>query len=498
MHARAQPETEALVSGVDRLSYLELDSRVDQLCAGLTGLGLARGDRVAALLGNRQEFIILYLACARLGLVFVPINPRLSEREVGFIVEDCDASVFVADSDRASAATATKDSPPHVVTLADDSTDALTFQDLLITPPGSPTNPRDGRSSQRAPVTVIYTSGTTGRPKGVMLTHGGQASYVRSAVAVGLFQPGDRVLIQVPLATAAGTAIQVPPAIHVGATLVLLDAFKAAKSLAMIEAERISCFVAPPTMFILQLDLPEFDQFDLSSIRQMITGAAPVSTELAARIVDAFPGALSNSYGATETGGLVTYVPADAPRDKVIGTCGISLPGCEVRIVNEAREPLGSGVLGEIAVRAGSVMRGYLDASEASKPVLDADGYWYSGDIGKRDSEGYVSVVGRKKEMYIRGGFNISPAEVEGVLQAHPGVAMCAVAPYPDPVLGERGRAFVVPKGEEKPDRGELKVFCEARLADYKVPDEIVFVETLPTTGPGKIDRRALRELAAA
>ena len=344
------------------------------------------------------------------------------------------------------------------------------------------------------PALIIYTSGTTGRPKGATLTQAGLTRYAARAVQADLFAADERVLIHVPLSTAAGSVIQVAPTIDLGATLILLDVFQGDASLALVEAERVTCYVAPPTMLTLQLEAQNFESVDLSSLRHVITGAAPVPAALAGRVVDSMGVRLTNSYGTTETGGLVTYVPAHAPARAATETCGVGIPGYELRTVDAERRAVATSDVGELAIRGPSIMAGYHDAPEQTAAALDDEGWWYSGDLATLDADGYLRIVGRQKDMYIRGGYNVYPAEVEAVLETHPAVVSAAVVGYADAVLGERGRAFLVTRAGTL-DRDDVTNHCRSQLADYKLPDDLRFVDELPLIGPGKVDRAALAAL---
>lgn len=499
--ARSAGEREAIVSTGRRTSYAELEHKVDALATGLLEAGLCRGERVAILLSNREEFLLSYLACSRLGIVSVPINTRLAQPEIETILERSGASALFLEEEFDG-----RDRRPGLETLRvrlrgprllasiEGETAPARFADLLARHDPASVEAAEAEVDPDETALIIFTSGTLGRPKGVMVTHTGLCSYAAAAAAVPLFEPDDRVLIQVPLAVAAGSMIQVAPALAVGATLILLDVFKASESLELIESERVTCFVGPPAILNLQLRAQNFDSIDLSSLRHVITGAAPVPEELAAEVIDRMDVRLTNSYGATETGGLVTYLPANASRMDATKTSGVPIPGYELRIVDDSHRSLGPDEVGELAVRGPSIFVGYLDDDAETRQALKG-GWWHTGDLAKLDQRGYLRLVGRKKEMYIRGGYNVYPAEVEAVLQRHPDVLVAAVSGFSDPVLGEKGRAFIVCRTGHKLTADAVKSHCARSVADYKVPDDVVFLDEIPLLGPGKIDRRALRDL---
>ncbi len=505
-HAATRGDAEAVVSRRGRYSYAELNRQVDSLASGLVELGVGSGDRLATWLSNREELLFVYLACARIGAVFVPINTRHTSAEVIYVLQDCGAAVLVLEEEFDGASrreaiprlSSNLREPARIISIEGTHPRALAFADVLRKRAGPGLSAREAAVGRHEVALIIYTSGTTGRPKGAMLTHVALRAYAESAARVGFFGASDRVLLQVPFATTAGAVIQAAPVIRAGGALVLLDVFKAEASLELIKAERITCYVAPPTMLVLQLDALNETKHDVSSLRHLITGAAPVPPELVERVLETMSPKLTNSYGATESGGLVTYMPETATREQVVATCGVAMPGCEVRIVDANRLDVPALEVGEIAVRAGSIMSGYHQADAQTSDVLDSEGWWYSGDLGTLDAAGYLRVVGRQKDMYIRGGFNVYPTEIEAVLGRHQDVAMCAIVGFADPVLGEKGRAFVVARRPRALSAESVREFCARELADYKVPDDVVFVHELPVTGPGKVDRAALAALESA
>ena len=506
-HAARAPHAEAIVAAGRRTDYARFDAAVDRVASWLLGLGVCRGDRVAVWLSNREEYLFTYLGCLRIGAVLVPLNTRLSPGEVEYMLAQSGACVIVFEdgfdeSQRGEVIARLRRllAPPGVVVRLEerepleDGEPCLDFSELAADTDGEALAAADGALAEDDPALIIYTSGSTGRPKGATLTSRGLMRYAACAARAGLFVADDRVLIHVPLSTAGGSVIQVAPVLELGATLILLDAFKGDASLELVETERVTCYVAPPTMLTLQLEAQNFESVDLSSLRHVITGAAPVPTALAERVIDSMGVRLTNSYGATETGGLVTYIPADAPAMAATETCGVAMPGYELRAVDAERHEVAPGEVGELAVRGPSVMAGYHDAPEQTAATLDDEGWWYSGDLATLDGDGYLRIVGRQKDMYIRGGYNVYPAEVEAVLETHEAVVSAAVVAYADPVLGERGRAFLVTRGGAC-DADEVRKHCRDHLADYKIPDDVRFVDELPLIGPGKVDRAALAAL---
>lgn len=507
--ARAAPEVEAIVDRGRRIAYGEFDRRVDALAAGLLSRGLAPGDRAALGIPNHAEYLIVYLACLRAGIVAVPINIRLADDEVCYVLEHSGARALFTTgvfqgNDFLARARALRNRVAGLASVicvdeaASESGEVLPLGRLMVADDAAMLRAHEKRVDDAAPALIIYTSGTTGRPKGVVITHGALRFWSERAEEAGFFRRGDRILLMVPFATAAGSIIQAVPALRLGATLVLMEAFKADRSLAMIQAERITCLAGPPTIYILQLNLPDFDRYDLSSLERAMVGAAPVTPELIETMRQRMPARVINAYGASETAGLVTWMPPDATAVQLARTSGKPMAGFEIRIVDAERRKVAAGMVGEIAIRGGSLMQGYFRDPEQTAQVLDANGWWYSGDLGRIDEAGYLTIEGRQKEMYIRGGFNVYPAEVEAALQQHPAILMAAVIGVPDPVLGEKGRAFIVLREGRNITGDEVREFCRARIADYKVPDQVVFRTSLPLSGLGKIQKSRLVEEARA
>jgi acyl-CoA synthetase (AMP-forming)/AMP-acid ligase II len=504
--ARQQPAVEAIVDRGRRITYAEFDQAVDSIATGLLRMGLARADRAALWIPNHAEYLLTYLACLRAGIVVVPINIRLADDEVQYVLEHSGASVLFSIDEfqgqdflaRSLALKRRVAGLERVIAVAGKPgphyAEALTYDELLAATDSAVVREREKQVEDSELALIIYTSGTTGRPKGAMVSHGALRFYAGRAAAAGLFRHGDRILLMVPFATAAGSIIQTIPALHVGATLVLMEVFKAERSLEMIQSERISCLAGPPTIYILQLNVAGFERYDLSTLERVMVGAAPVTAELVAELSRRLAVEVVNAYGASETAGLVTWMPPEASVEQRTQTSGTPMPGYEIKIVDAGRRQVEPGTTGEIAVRGGSIMKGYFRDEEQTAKVLDNDGWWYSGDLGRIDASGFLTIEGRQKEMYIRGGFNVYPAEVEAVLQQHPAILMSAVIGVPDPVLGEKGRAFVVLREGSRLTADQIREFCRSRIADYKLPDQVVFRDSLPLSGLGKVQKSRLVE----
>ncbi|MGL4287684.1 MAG: class I adenylate-forming enzyme family protein, partial [Phreatobacter sp.] len=461
------PGGEAVVCGEERLSYASLGARVATLAAALRATGIASGDRVAILLGNRTEFVVTLLAVARLGAIAVPMGIRLQMPEIAYMLNDCGARLLIHEAELADRLPAAGETPALQAKIAT----GAAFDQLLASGEGQPVG-RAAVASEEDTAVILYTSGTTGRPKGAMLTHLG---IVHSAMVyercMGLTS-ADRSIAAVPLSHVTGLIANVAAMLRAAGTLVIMPSFKAADYLALSERERTTQTILVPAMYNLCLLQPDFDRYDLSSWRIGGYGGAPMPTPTIERLADRLPGLkLINAYGATETTSPTTMMPPEftaARGDSV----GLAVPCAEVIVVDEQGRELPAGETGEIWIKGPAVVRGYWN-----NPLATAEGFtggfWHSGDVGAIDAGGFVGVFDRKKDMINRGGYKIFTAEVETVLVAADGVIECAVVAVPCPVLGERVHAFVVTDPGHSATVDGLRRYCAERLSDYKVPETL-------------------------
>jgi acyl-CoA synthetase (AMP-forming)/AMP-acid ligase II len=341
---------------------------------------------------------------------------------------------------------------------------------------------------------IMFTSGTTGRPKGVMSAH---EQNVRAFTAwsdfVGL-RGGDRYLIVNPFFHAFGYKAGWLACLITGARISPLAVFDAGAALARIERERITVLPGPPTLFQTLLAHEALGRHDISSLRLAVTGAATVPPSLIEKMLSVLGfETVVTGYGLTESMGIVTMCRPGDSVDRIALTCGVPIPGVEVRCVDEQGGTVARGEPGEVLVRGYNVMRGYLDDPVATAETIDPDGWLHTGDVGVLDAEGYLRITDRRKDMYIVGGFNCYPAEIEKIMAAHPGIAQVAVIGIPDPRLGEVGQAFVIRRAGTALDEAALLAWCRDNMANYKVPRRIEFVDALPTNAAGKVQKFALR-----
>ena len=491
----AKPDGEALVSGEQRWTWREVESEVAACAAALAERGIAAGDRVALLVGNRAEFVVALFAVLRLGAIAVPLSTRYQTPEIAFALSDCGASLLIHDADLAPRLPA-PDQVPGVRRRVVVGDAASRHPDQAepwraLAPARAAPPPKRGLEEDTA--IILYTSGTTGQPKGAMLTH---LSLISSAL---VFQycfaltDADRSIAAASLAHVTGIVANILSMLACSGTLIILPEFKAPAFLALAERERMTHTLLVPAMYNLCLLTPGFAERDLSTWRIGGFGGAPMPESTITRLAENLPGLnLMNAYGATETTSPSTIMPAEFAASHLLSV-GLPVPNCRIVIVNDHGIELPRGETGEIWISGPSVVKGYWNRPDADAESFTA-GYWRSGDIGSMDEDGFVYVFDRKKDMINRGGFKIFSAEVESVLASHPGVVESAIIARPCPVLGERVHAFVTVR-EPVPSTLELKRYVQDKLSDYKVPETFTLsMDPQPRNSNGKILKRLLRE----
>lgn len=486
------PTALALVAGPRRLSYGALDQAVDRVAGNLARLGVRKGDRVAILLGNHPAFVEACLACARLGAIQVPINIRQRRAENEYVLAHSGAVALIHEAALAPELPEPVTVPALKHRFAVNGTAAgSTPYEALLAPVGTP---RPQALHEDKPFCILYTSGTTGRPKGAILTHFSTLhTCLNYEQALGL-GPGARAMLAVPASHVTGLAAIILSMIRVGGCTVMLPTFKARAFLELMAAERITYTLIVPAMYNLCLLDPEFARFDLSAWKAGGYGGAPMPAATIERLARELPGlSLYNIYGATETTSPVTLLPPNHALRRA-DSVGKVMPGADIRIMDDDGREVPPGEPGELWIAGAMVVPGYWD-NEAATTSNFTGGYWRSGDIGSIDEEGFVRVFDRKKDMINRGGYKVYSVEVENLLSHHPAIVEAAVVGRPDPVLGERVQAFVVPR-DAGASEAEIKAFCAARLSDYKVPDRVVFLsQPLPRNANGKVLKAALRQM---
>ena len=451
-----QPNAEALVEiGANRVTYAQLWDQAARLAGGLRAQGIAHGDRVAIRLPNGLDWCIAFFGIQLTGAIAVPVNTRFSEPEIDYVLNDS-GSQFVLQNGR-------------------------TFP---LGPPFA--------DATRAPediAAIFYTSGTTGFPKGAMTTHENFLANMETCRRVGLAPTGNfRSLVSVPLFHVTGCNSQLLPTCEAGGVTVIMPAFHVQAFLQAIESERIDVLASVPAIYWLAINQPNFNDFDATRVRRVMYGGAPTPPDLIARILEAFPNArVSNSYGLTETSSIATFLPSEfsVARPESVG---IAAPVIDLKLDSV------SGDVGELLIRGANVVAGYWKKPEATAETF-ANGWLRTGDLARLDPDGFLQIVDRKKDMVNRGGENVYCVEVESALAAHPAVFEVAVLGVPDPMMGEKVGAVVVPKPGRTVEIAEVVKFAYTRLADFKVPQYMVVQnELLPRNPGGKILKKALRQ----
>jgi acyl-CoA synthetase (AMP-forming)/AMP-acid ligase II len=507
--ARRRGDAEAVVDGGRRVTYAELQRMVDAAARSLIASGIERGDRVAVWAPNSLEWIVAALGITTAGGVLVPINTRFRGAEASYILGRSGARALFTvrgflDTDYpALLAGAGVDLPAleHTILLAGeaDST-TIGWGDFL----SMGEDVADVRLQARVesigandPSDVVFTSGTTGSPKGVVMTHGQTLRAYLDWCDWADLRAGDRYLIANPFFHIFGYKAGCLACLMRGATIYPLAVFDAGVALELVERERISVLPGPPTIYHSLLDHPDRSRRDISSLRVGVTGAADIPVELIRRVREELPfERILTGYGLTEAG-TVTGCRPDDDFELIATTVGVAWPGFEVRTVAASGVDTASGEPGEVLVRGETVTRGYLDDPEATAAAIDTDGWLHTGDLGTIDTEGYVRIVGRIKDMFIVGGFNAYPAEIENLMRRHPRIADVAVIGVPDDRLGEVAKAFVVLKPGPALEPAEIIEWARGEMANFKAPRSVELLDALPLNATGKVEKNELRARSA-
>ncbi len=507
--ARNRGDAEAVVDGDRRVTYAALQRMVDAAARSLIASGIERGDRLAVWAPNSLEWIVAALGITTAGGVLVPINTRFRGAEASYILGrsgaralftvrgflDTDYPALLAGADVELSAL------EHTILLAGEADGAsIGWDDFLA----MGKDVADVRLQARVesigaddPSDVVFTSGTTGRPKGVVMTHGQTLRAYLDWCDWADLRAGDRYLIANPFFHIFGYKAGCLACLMRGATIYPLAVFDAGVALELVERERISVLPGPPTIYHSLLDHPDRSRRDISSLRVGVTGAADIPVELIRRVREELPfERILTGYGLTEAG-TVTGCRPDDDFELIATTVGVAWPGFEVRTVTESGADAAAGEPGEVIVRGDTVTRGYLDDPEATAAAIDTDGWLHTGDLGTIDTDGYLRIVGRIKDMFIVGGFNAYPAEIENLMRRHPRIADVAVIGVPDDRLGEVAQAFVVLKPGPSIEPAEIIEWSRGEMANFKAPRFVELLDALPLNATGKVEKNELRARSA-
>lgn len=476
------------------LSYGALAREVERYAAAVAACGVKRGDCVAFLGLNGPEQLILLFACARLGAMFMPLNWRLAAPEHAVLLQDCPPKLLVVDMNFVEQTVPLATAHPGMTGVALGPAPRGWLDWTQLRARGASPAPRDAAVDLQAPLLLCYTSGSTGRPKGVLLTQDALVWNAANSVDMHGLTAEDRVLTTLPLFHVGGLNNQTTPALLNGATVMLHAKFDPAATLDAIERERITLTVLVPAQITALIEHPRWASTDLSSLRSITTGSTHVPERLIFA-VHARGVPLIQVYGSTETCPIAVY-QRDADAQRKIGSAGRVARHGGLRIVDAAGNDVPQGTCGEILVRGPNVMTGYWRQPEVTAAAMK-DGWFHSGDLGHQDAEGFLYVDGRLKDLIISGGENISPAEIENVLLDCEGVAEVSVVGRPDPRWGEVVVAVIAPKPDHMLTREQVMALFEGRVARFKHPKDVVFVQQLPRTALGKVRKADVRKLVA-
>jgi fatty-acyl-CoA synthase len=499
--AKAAPDREAAVLDDVRISYAELERRVDRVARALIAVGVKRGDRVATLSTPHPDFYVTFLASASIGAMWLGLNPKYTLEEQRYVVDDADPAVLFArtrigdrdytidlidlcsGSKRGLIALPPGDLPARAAPLSLFESYGASVSDEDLARARALVEPAD-------PAMLVYTSGTTGRPKGAMLPHRGlvRCSEVQSKIWTA--EP-LRILNNFPINHVGCVGDICCYVLVSGGTIVFNEQFDPKEVLRTIEKERITAYGQIPAMFAMTLATDEARKTDFSSVQIIIWSGAAASRELILKLREITP-RMSSSYGLTESVGSVTYVRDTEDFEILADTIGWPHPAYEFRLASPEGTPMPVGEPGEIQVRGDFIMLGYLNRPEATREAIDDAGWLHTGDLAVARPDGAIKLIGRLKEMFKSGGYNVYPREIEIALEAHPAVRLAAVIGVPDSLYTEVGHAFVVADGVTG---DELRDHCRTRLANYKVPKRFTIASALPLLPIGKVDKRALRAM---
>lgn len=471
----------------EEVSYSQLLGTARRIGSSLAGKGLEKDDKVCIWLSNRPEFVYMMFGCALSGTVLVPINTQFKSEEAQYILENSEARLLITQPEFAEMVSKIRPKCPklkEVVVVGEAPSGTTPFSELY-----EPAREVEREIVEQDVAGIIYTSGTTGYPKGVLLTHKNYLANASQIAEAAKMTETDRFMCILPLFHVNGQLVTVLAPLYAGANMILTKGFSPKDFLARLAKYQATAFSGVPTVYAILNNQPDAEKYDLSRLRFCICGAAPMPVEVFEIFERKYKAFILEGYGLSEGTCASSINPLDGTRK--IGSIGLPLKGQEMKIVDDQDRELARGQVGEIVVRGENVMKGYYRNPKATEETLK-NGWLHTGDLGYQDPDGYFFIVGRKKEMIIRGGENIYPKEIEEVLYKHPGVMDAAVVGLPDKVWGEEVGAFIVPKAGQTLTEQEIIDYCKSRIANYKCPRRVFFWESLPKTATGKVQKRKI------
>ncbi|MEW6230821.1 MAG: long-chain fatty acid--CoA ligase [Chloroflexota bacterium] len=494
--AKRDPAKTAIIMDEKRMSYGELNAASNKVANALRSLGVQRGDKVAMMLPNVPQFPIVYYGILKLGATVVPLNVQFKAGEIQYHLEDSDAvalftwEAVAAEAHKGWAATETC---KHLIVVNAPGSDYLPDGALSFGAFSAVASPAFEMAWTMPDDTAVllYTSGTTGRPKGAELTHFNMF-YNAAFCADRLLgvTPQDVSIAALPLFHSFGQTCAMNMTFYAGATLTMLPRFEPEQALEIFQRDKVTIFAGVPTMYFYLLNYPDAGKYDVSSLRLCVSGGAAIPVEVMKGFERKYNVVILEGYGLSETSPVASFNVRERPRKP--GSIGLPIWGTEMKAVDANDVPVPPGELGEIVIRGHNVMKGYYKRPEATAEAMK-NGWFHTGDIARLDEDGYFFIVDRKKDMILRGGFNVYPREVEEVLYGHPAIAEAAVVGVPEEALGEEVKAFVVLKPGMSASEQEIIDYCKERMASFKYPRTVEFRESLPKGGTGKILKSELR-----
>lgn len=490
------PDKIATVFRSQKLTFREIDGASNSLAHALRALGVGQGDRVALFMTNRPEYLMSFEAASKLGATLTPLNPAYREAEAEYQLANSEARVVIVHEEKFPVIDAIRQQLPslkHVVIVGHERPpQTLNFYDLIRSAPGSALPPVDIDLAED-PVALPYSSGTTGLPKGVLLTHRNLVINATQSAAGGRITERDTLLIFLPFYHIYGTMLM-GTAVAAGATQVIMERFDLLTALSLAERQRVTILYAVPPVLLAFANFADIKKYDLSSIRYIMSGAAPLPPDVGRRVQELTGITVLQGYGLTEASPLTHLNPVDDPELIRLESIGRAIHDEEDKIVDieNGTQELGPDQIGELIVRGPHVMKGYWKAPEETARAL-RNGWLFTGDIARKDKDGFVYILDRKKEMIKYKGFGVAPAELEALLHEHPAIADCAVVGYADEEAGEIPKAFVVVQKNMTVTATDVMRFVEGKVAGYKRIRAVEFVDEIPKNPSGKILRRVLK-----
>ncbi|MBW2053934.1 MAG: acyl--CoA ligase [Deltaproteobacteria bacterium] len=502
-----RPELEALISDNERLTWKAFKGKMDLTAKAFLEIGVGKGDRIALISTSRNEFPLTYMAAGKVGAMWLGINPKYSLDEIRYMVSDCQPSViislreFLGDDLQDTLKSLIKEFPciKKVLVIGEPFEGAESFSEFTQKTReelDEALNIRSSEVNDEDDALLLYTSGSTGKPKGVIHTHKSIIANIGVQNEKFYIAEGHKGICPFPINHVASCTEMLISSIMAGTAIVLMETFDPVEVLKKVEDEGVTAFGQPPVMFLMEMKMPQFMETDFSKVETFLWAgaAAPkIMIDTLDSICQKTGAFLITGYGSTETCGFVTYSEKGDDYETLLKSAGKIAPPFELKIVDDDRNELPSGEVGEIAVRGDFLMKGYLNKPEETKEAIDEDGWFYTSDLAYKDDRDYIYITGRKSEMFKTGGENVFPLEIEETLESHESVLFAAVIGVPDEVYQEVGWAFVMTQPERAVTVEELRRLCRSKLANFKVPKKFFIRPLLPITPSGKVDKVTLK-----